>query len=122
MELVCGASAANNPPHPAPTDTTAVGHEISHVPTRSQIYPVYEVGPFLLSALFTPNLHSPQGARPSTNSTLNHRHSDARAAENGFAAKSSVNKSAKVVLGRVLINAQVAAPLFRSTLHRLSEN
>jgi hypothetical protein len=34
MELVCGAFAANNPPYPAPTDTTAAGHEISQVPTR----------------------------------------------------------------------------------------
>src|SRR5262249_20883278 len=41
---------------------------------------------------------------PSSNSSLDHRHGDAHAAENGFAAKSSVNKSAKVVLGRVLIN------------------
>jgi hypothetical protein len=32
------------------------------------------------------------------NSSLDHRRSDARTAENGFAAKSSVNKSAKVVL------------------------
>src|SRR5215468_1232817 len=42
--------------------------------------------------------HCPPCARPSSNSSLDHRHSDARAAENGFAAKSSVNKSAKVVL------------------------
>src|SRR5947209_7059974 len=48
--------------------------------------------------------HCPPCARPSSNSSLDHRHSDARAAENGFAAKSSVNKSAKVVLERVLIN------------------
>src|SRR5260370_7812202 len=48
--------------------------------------------------------HCPPCARPSSNSSLDHRRSDARAAENGFAAKSSVNKSAKVVLGRVLIN------------------
>src|SRR5437870_12146337 len=47
--------------------------------------------------------HCPPCARPSSNSSLDHRHSDARAAENGFAAKSSVNKSAKVVLGRGLI-------------------
>ena len=32
---------------------------------------------------------------------LGPRRSEARAAENGFAAKSSVNKSAKVVLGAV---------------------
>src|ERR1700747_841123 len=42
--------------------------------------------------------HGPPCARPSSNSSLDHRRSDARAAENGFAAKSSVNKSAKVVL------------------------
>src|SRR5262249_61647856 len=48
--------------------------------------------------------HSPPCARPSSNSSLDHRHGDAHAAENGFAAKSSVNKSAKVVLRRVLIN------------------
>src|SRR5262249_59122058 len=53
--------------------------------------------------------HCPPCVRPSSNSSLDHRRSDARAAENGFAAKSSVNKSAKVVLGRVLINAQIAA-------------
>src|SRR5215831_1356871 len=40
----------------------------------------------------------PPCARPSFNSSLDHRNSDARAAENGFAEKSSVNKSAKVVL------------------------
>ena len=45
--------------------------------------------------------HCPPCARPSSNSSLDHRRSDARAAENGFAAKSSVNKSAKVVLGLV---------------------
>src|SRR5256885_17250665 len=44
--------------------------------------------------------HCPPCARPSSNSSLDHRHSDAHAAENGFAAKSSVNKSAKVVLAR----------------------
>src|SRR5262249_7940627 len=42
--------------------------------------------------------HCPPCARPSSNSSLDHRRSDARAAENGFAAESSVNKSAKVVL------------------------
>src|SRR5437867_8394361 len=45
--------------------------------------------------------HCPPCARPSSNSSLDHRRSDARTAENGFAAKSSVNKSAKVVLGWV---------------------
>src|SRR6266446_3062360 len=53
--------------------------------------------------------HCPPCARPSSNSSLDQRHSDARAAENGFAAKSSVNKSAKVVLGRVLINRDCSA-------------
>jgi hypothetical protein len=42
--------------------------------------------------------HCPPCARPSSSSSLDHRRSHARAAENGFAAKSSVNKSAKVVL------------------------
>src|SRR5439155_17413319 len=45
--------------------------------------------------------HCPPCARPSSNSSLDHRRSDARTAENGFAAKSSVNKSAKVVLARL---------------------
>ena len=38
-------------------------------------------------------------ARPSSNSSLDCRHSDARTAENGFATSSSMTKSAKVVLG-----------------------
>src|SRR5262249_3285166 len=46
--------------------------------------------------------HCPPCARPSSNSSLDHRHGDAHAAENGFAAKSSVNKSAKVVLDAVM--------------------
>ena len=37
-------------------------------------------------------------ARPSSNSSLDHRRSDAPIAENGFAASSGVSKSAKVVL------------------------
>src|SRR5262244_2611096 len=53
--------------------------------------------------------HCPPCARPSSNSSLDHRRSDAHAAENGFATKSSVNKSAKVVLGRVLINRDCSA-------------
>src|SRR6266542_6187916 len=44
-------------------------------------------------------------ATPSSNSSLNYRRSDARIAENGFATSRGVSKSAKVVLGRVLINA-----------------
>src|SRR6266498_3077432 len=44
------------------------------------------------------NRHCPPYARPSSNSSLGYHRNDARTAENGFAAKSSVNKSAKVVL------------------------
>ena len=40
-------------------------------------------------------------AAPSSNSSLDYHHDDARTAENGFAAKRSVNKSAKVVLVRM---------------------
>src|SRR5687767_5767007 len=39
-------------------------------------------------------------ATPSSNSSLDHRRSDARIAENGFATSSGVTKSAKVVLVR----------------------
>src|SRR5437660_7297756 len=46
----------------------------------------------------------PPCATPSSSSSLDHRRSDARIAENGSATNSGVNKSAKVVLGRVLIN------------------
>jgi hypothetical protein len=37
---------------------------------------------------------------------LDYRRSDARIVENGFAASSGVSKSAKVVLGRGLINTE----------------
>src|SRR6266545_3626316 len=57
-------------------------------------------------------------ATPSSNSSLDYRRSDARIAENGFAAGSGVSKSAKVVLGLVLINAQIAA---LGHNHRLSK-
>jgi hypothetical protein len=50
----------------------------------------------------------PPCATPSSNSSLDYRRSDARIVKNGFAASSGVSKSAKVVLGRVLINAQIA--------------
>src|SRR6266849_5511672 len=40
----------------------------------------------------------PPCATPSSNSSLDHRRSDARIVENGFAASSGVSKSAKVVL------------------------
>src|SRR5262249_30329666 len=53
----------------------------------------------------------PPCATPFSNFSLDYRRSDARIVENGFAASSGVSKSAKVVLGRVLINAQIAAPL-----------
>src|SRR2546426_5945858 len=49
----------------------------------------------------------PPCATPSSNSSLDYRRSDARIVKNGFAASSGVSKSAKVVLGRVLINAQI---------------
>src|SRR5205823_355322 len=42
-------------------------------------------------------------ASSAPNSSLYYHHSAARIAENGFATSSSVSKSAKVVLGRVLI-------------------
>src|SRR5215475_7519124 len=45
------------------------------------------------------NRHCPQLAKPSSNSSPGYRQKDARTAENGFAAKSNVSKSAKVVLG-----------------------
>src|SRR5215831_20849654 len=48
----------------------------------------------------------PPYATPSSNSSLDYRRSDARIVENGFAASSGVNKSAKVVLGRVLIKSR----------------
>jgi hypothetical protein len=48
------------------------------------------------------NRHCPQLAKPSSNSSPGYRRKDARAAENGFAAKSSVSESAKVVLGKGL--------------------
>src|SRR5712671_4712051 len=40
----------------------------------------------------------PPCATPSSNSSLNYRHNDARIVENGFAASSGASKSAKVVL------------------------
>src|SRR4051812_16415958 len=43
-------------------------------------------------------------ATPSSNSSLDHHRSDVRIAENGFATSSGVSESAKVVLGRELIN------------------
>src|SRR4029077_5084428 len=51
----------------------------------------------------------PPYATPSSNSSLDYRRSDARIVENGFATSGGVSKSAKVVLGRGLINAQPQA-------------
>src|SRR5262249_17388391 len=51
----------------------------------------------------------PPCATPSSNSSLDYRRSDARIVENGFATSSGMNKSAKVVLGRVLINRDCSA-------------
>ena len=51
-----------------------------------------------LSQLCTPY------ATPFSNSSLDYRRSDARIVEHGFATSGGLSKSAKVVLGRVLIN------------------
>src|SRR5262249_28759111 len=64
----------------------------------------------------------PPCATPFSNFSLDYRRSDARIVENGFAASSAVSKSAKVVLGLVIINAQIAAPAFLGHNHRLSKN
>ena len=47
----------------------------------------------------------PPYATPSSNSSLDDRRSDARIVENGFATSGGLSRSAKVVLGCVLINA-----------------
>src|SRR5262245_33738193 len=49
----------------------------------------------------------PPCATPSSSSSLDYRRSDAHIVENGFAERSVVSKSAKVVLGRVLINSTI---------------
>jgi Transposase DDE domain len=46
----------------------------------------------------------PPCATPSSNCSLDYRRSDVRIVENGSATSGGVSKSAKVVLGRVLIN------------------
>src|SRR5215470_7295159 len=46
----------------------------------------------------------PPCATPSSSSSLDYRRSDAHIVENGFAERSVVSKSAKVVLRRVIIN------------------
>src|SRR5262249_43271227 len=50
---------------------------------------------------------APPYATPSSNSSLDYRRSDARIVENGFATSGGLSESAKVVLGRVLINAGI---------------
>src|SRR5262245_40968576 len=49
----------------------------------------------------------PPYVTPSSSSSLEYHRSDARIVENGFAAGSGMSNSAKVGLGRVLINAQI---------------
>ena len=61
----------------------------------------------------------PPYATPSSNSSLDYLRSDARIVENGLATSGGLSKSAKVVLGRVLINALIAAPAFLGHNHRL---
>src|SRR6266513_1656884 len=51
----------------------------------------------------------PPCATPSSKSSLDHRRSVARIAENGFTTNSGVSKSAKVVLGREFINTPLDA-------------
>src|SRR6266487_446075 len=55
----------------------------------------------------------PPCATPFSNSSLDYRRSDARIVKNGFAANSSVSKSAKVVLERVLIKTRRSDVHFR---------
>src|SRR5882757_4744537 len=50
----------------------------------------------------------PPCATPFSKSSLDHRRSVARVVKNGFAAKSGVSESAKVVLGGALINVQMS--------------
>src|SRR5262245_5097593 len=53
------------------------------------------------------NRHCRPYAEPSSNSSLGYHRNDAHTAENGFAASSGMSESAKVVLGRILINRPV---------------
>src|SRR5712672_1785237 len=57
----------------------------------------------------------PQYATPSSNSSLDYRHSDARIVENGFATSGGMSKSAKVVLA-LLIRYSGSVPLSGSRL------
>src|SRR5215475_571777 len=58
----------------------------------------------------------PPYVTPSSSSSLEYHRSDARIVENGFAAGSGMSNSAKVGLGRVLINAQMSG--VRGSIHR----
>src|SRR5262249_38355955 len=62
------------------------------------------------------NRPCPPCATPFSNFSLDYRRSDARIVENGFAASSGMSKSAKVVLGPVLIN-RPAVSAFGQTGH-----
>src|SRR5262249_38224972 len=68
-------------PPASPARNSKAGKKDSTGPRLSQLYPPC--------------------ATPSSNFSLDYRRSDARIVENGFAASSGVNKSAKVVLGGV---------------------
>src|SRR5262249_31874225 len=55
-----------------------------------------------------PTTLAPPYATPSSIFSPDYRRSDARIVENGFATSGGLSKSAKVVLGRVLINAHMS--------------
>src|SRR5712672_2574207 len=61
----------------------------------------------------------PPCATPSSKSSLDHRRSVARIAENGFAANTGVSESAKVVLGAVVIPRGDSAVALQVTAHAL---
>jgi hypothetical protein len=84
--------------------STRLCNHLANLPAKTDLRTLAN-GPPRLSQL------CPPCATPSSNSSLDYRRSDARIVKNGFAASSGVSKSAKVVLGRVLINAQIAALL-----------
>src|SRR5262245_46280852 len=74
-------------PPASPARNSKAGKKDSTGPRLSQLYPPC--------------------ATPSSNVSIDYRRSDARIVENGFAASSGVNKSAKVVLGCVLIKSTI---------------
>src|SRR5262249_61168496 len=59
-----------------------------------------------------PTTFSPPSATPASTSWLNHRRSDARIVENGFATSGGLSKSAKVVLVRGSAGRSVSARLY----------